>query len=130
MARKRKRKPRRLPKLNLESWATALLWERVPLNCSAYDRDVERKAKALGAEFARTHAHLSDEDPQLLNILDVMLPWVRARGYPVLDEPVCEYASFRREWCKLWGPPLETKSPESTPPPPADGDGPSQANES
>lgn len=115
MARKRKRRPP--PPLNLESWSTGLIWERVPLNCSAYDRDVEKKAHILGAEFARTHAHLSAEDPWLENILDVLLPWVRARGYPVLNEPVSPYASFHRESLHLWGPPLQASCPESSSPP-------------
>lgn len=121
MARKRKRK--RPPKLDLGSWSTSLLWDRIPLSCSAYDRDVKRKADALGAEFTRAHPHLSHEDTMPEDILEVMLPWVRARGYPVLDEPVCAYATYRKEARRLWGPPLEPKNPESHQPPGADGDG-------
>lgn len=102
----RKRKPRRSPPPDLKDWSTILIWERVPLRCLECDPDIKEKAYALGAEFARTHAHLSAEDPQLLNILDVLLPWVRARGYPVLDDPLCPYATCTPESLEVSGAPL------------------------
>lgn len=109
----RKRKPRPTSPLLFQGWVTTFISERVPLNCAAYDPDVNEKVDALGKEFARTHAYLNVNDPHPLKVLDVLLPWVRARGYPLLDEPVCPYATYHKEAAQLWGPPLQVGSPES-----------------
>lgn len=85
--------------IDLKNWATMLLWERVPLTA---DAEIEKKCDALAAEFVGEHL---DKGLTIDNVLELMLPWVRARGYMVFDKPRSPYATYDKDRVSpIWGP--------------------------
>ena len=88
----------------LTGWAKILLYERIPANVS--DPAAMTKAQALAEEFSDTHpwARAQGAKFDLDELVSVVVPWARSKGYDLLDEPPGVYAPAPTEWIRCWGP--------------------------
>ena len=95
----------RVTSVTLADWAKVLLHERIPADIS--DPTTMEKAAALAKEFAATHPWAvaqGDDDFDLDTLLAELLPWARARGFQLLDDPPGCYPATPAVWVRCWGP--------------------------
>ena len=96
----------RLPTTDLENWARGAIYSRIPLDVA--DPRAMQKAAALAKEFVTTHpwAKAQGDELDLDELIGVVVPWARSKGYDLNDEPPsCPYIPAPKKWIRCWGPP-------------------------
>jgi hypothetical protein len=93
-----------LPTTDLAHWARVLISERVPANVA--DPEVEAKAAALAEEFVESDPWAREQGAEvdIDHLCRRVVNFARAKGFPVLDEPPCEYPATPEVWIRCWGP--------------------------
>ena len=93
-------------KLRIETlahWASTLLFQRVPADYA--DPQAQAKCRALGKAFAESEwAKAQRGEYDLDEMIAELLPWARALGYELLDDPPGCYLPAPKKWVRWWGP--------------------------